>query len=504
MDLGLVLEMATSGAGDRVLVQDADRRLSAGELDRLATAAGEHFREQGVDAVLYVGTNGTAYAVCLFGAARAGIPLVPLNYRASSEQLAQLLAAHPSALVVTGGVPGLQLPVPSVDRDVLLAELAAREPGAALPGDPDAPAVLLYTSGTTAAPKAAVLRHRHLTAYLMAAVEFGAAAEEDAALVTVPPYHVAGLTNLLSNVWSGRRLVYLESFTAAGWLDTVRSEAVTQAMVVPTMLAKVVEHLGDATDAGVPSLRTLSYGGSRMPLPVLERALALFPQTGFVNAYGLTETSSTIALLGPDDHRAACASDDPAVRARLTSVGQPVPGLEVEVRSPEGDVLPVGDKGLVFLRGEQVSGEYATGSTLDEQGWFPTKDSGWLDADGYLFIEGRADDTIIRGGENVAPAEVEDVLSAHPAVSDVVVVGVPDELWGQRIEAVVVTTSEVGEDELRDFARARLRSSKTPDRIVFRDELPRTDTGKLLRRVVLAELTAPPAQRAEAPVLATS
>jgi acyl-CoA synthetase (AMP-forming)/AMP-acid ligase II len=507
MDLGLVLEMATSAVGDRVLVQDGDRRLGAAELDRLATAAAERFRAAGADAVVYVGTNGTAYAVCLFGAARAAIPLVPLNYRASSEQLAQLLAAHPGAIVVSGGIPDLQLPVASVDRDELLAELAAAEPGYALPGDPDAPAVLLYTSGTTAAPKAAVLRHRHLTAYLMTAVEFGTAAEDDAALVTVPPYHVAGLTNLLSNVWSGRRLVYLESFTPAGWLETVRREGVTQAMVVPTMLAKVVEHLGDAADADVPTLRTLSYGGSRMPLPVLERALALFPGTGFVNAYGLTETSSTIALLGPEDHRAAFASDDPAVRGRLTSVGQPVPGLDVEVRDPLGNVLPAGEKGLVFLRGEQVSGEYATGSTLDELGWFPTRDSGWLDADGYLYIEGRADDTIIRGGENIAPAEVEDALCAHPSVSDVVVVGVPDDTWGQRIEAVVVATAPVEEEELRSFVRDRLRSSKTPDRIRFRTELPRTDTGKLLRRVVLAEIAAADPKETDAttpPVLAGS
>lgn len=500
MHLNLVLEMAVSAHPDRVLVQDAEHRLTALDLDRLAAAAAARVVAAGADALVYIGTNGAAYAVCLFGAARAGVPLVPLNYRASSEQLAQLLQAHDGALVVAGGVPGLALPVAALDRDELFAVAG---PPAPLPvvADPNLPAVLLYTSGTTASPKAAVLRHRHLTSYLMSTVEFAGADAADAALVTVPPYHVAGLTNLLSNVWSARRLVYLDAFTPESWLAAIRSEGVTQAMVVPTMLARVVEYLGDAEDAGAPTLKTLSYGGARMPLPVLERALALFPTTGFVNAYGLTETSSTIALLGPEDHRLAFGSDDPVLRARLTSVGQPVPGLEVQVRTDEGQVVPDGEKGLVFLRGEQVSGEYATGSTLDGAGWFATRDSGWIDADGYLFIEGRADDTIIRGGENIAPAEIEDVLVGHSAVSDVVVVGVSDDVWGQRIEAVVVRTpgSDVTEEELRDFVRERLRSSKTPDRIVFRDELPRTDTGKLLRRVILAELASP-----QAPSLASS
>ncbi len=469
MDLGLVLEMAASAVGNRVLVQDADRSLTAVELDRLATAAAGRFTAAGADAVVYVGTNGTAYAVCLFGAARAGIPLVPLNYRASDEQLAGLLAGHPGAVVVSGGVPGLILPVPALDRDVLLAELADAAPGTALPGDTDAPAVLLYTSGTTAAPKAAVLRHRHLTAYLMAAVEFGSAADDDAALVTVPPYHVAGLTNLLSNTWSGRRLVYLEAFSPATWLSTVRDHGVTQAMVVPTMLAKIVEHLGDAPDADVPTLRTLSYGGSRMPLPVLERALAPVPAD---------RLRQRLRPHRDELHDRPARSRRPPGGLRLRrpgrpgaarlSVGQPVARPRGRgPRRPTAPSSPPGEQGLVFVRGEQVSGEYATGSLLDEQGWFPTRDRGWLDADGYLFIEGRADDTIIRGGENIAPAEIEDVLSAHPDVTDVVVLGVPDDEWGQRIEAVVVTGGGTAEQELRDWVRARLRSSKTPDRIVL-------------------------------------
>jgi acyl-CoA synthetase (AMP-forming)/AMP-acid ligase II len=217
-----------------------------------------------------------------------------------------------------------------------------------------------------------------------------------------------------------------------------------------------------------------------MPVTVLERALAAFPATDFVNAYGLTETSSTIAVLGPDDHRAALSGDEVA-RGRLSSVGRLVPGIEVEIRDEE-----------IWVRGEQVSGEYlGLAAAVDADGWFPTKDRGWVDDEGYLFIEGRSDDTIIRGGENIAPAEIEDVLLEHPGVLQVAVVGLPDEEWGQRLAAAVVRRPgvDVDADELRAFAKERLRSSKTPDVIEFRDDLPMTDTGKLLRRAVLADLS---------------
>jgi acyl-CoA synthetase (AMP-forming)/AMP-acid ligase II len=229
-----------------------------------------------------------------------------------------------------------------------------------------------------------------------------------------------------------------------------------------------------------------------MPIPVLEEALARFPDTDFVNAYGLTETSSTIALLGPDDHRAALTSNEPGARARLGSVGRVIPSVEVEVRDDNGAPTAGQVPGLIFLRGDQVSGEYAGESALDVDGWFPTGDRGWLDDEGYLFIEGRADDTIIRGGENVSPAEIEDVLMAHPAVADAAVVGLSDDEWGQRIAAVVSVDGDGGAvtpDVLREWVRDHLRSSKTPDLVAFWPELPRTATGKLLRRQILEELS---------------
>jgi acyl-CoA synthetase (AMP-forming)/AMP-acid ligase II len=262
-------------------------------------------------------------------------------------------------------------------------------------------------------------------------------------------------------------------------------------MVVPTMLARIVGHL-DGADAQCPRLESLAYGGARMPAPVLAEALRAFPDTDFTNAYGLTETSSTLAVLGPEDHRRAAEAADPRVRARLSSVGRPVPGIETQIRGVDGNELLPHETGELWVRGEQVSGEYRDeGSALDAAGWFPTRDQAYTDDEGYLYLVGRADDTIIRGGENISPAEVEDVLLEHPAVREAAVLGVPDDEWGELLVAVVVpadSTAGADPQQLRDFVRSRIRGSRTPDRIVLRDELPQTATGKVLRRLLVAEL----------------
>jgi acyl-CoA synthetase (AMP-forming)/AMP-acid ligase II len=492
MNLLLLLDMAAAGRGDEVAVQAGDDRLTAAEL--LAAAWAGARVAAGASALAYVGTNGLAFPMGLFAAAAAGLPFVPLNYRLSDEQLHDLLAPLGDTLVVAEGEVGAALAARGhrvLDAAAFVATARAGGEVGEVPADGEGPAVLLYTSGTTAAPKAAVLRHRHLTSYVIGTVEFAAAGPDEAVLVSVPPYHVAGLANLLSNLYLGRRIVYLAQFDAAAWVAAVRREGVTNAMVVPTMLARICEEL-DADGAGLPSLRALSYGGARTPATVLQRVMSLLPDVDLTNAYGLTETSSTIAVLGPDDHRAA-RDGDPVAAARLSSAGRVLPTIEVEVRGGLGEPLPAGEPGEVWVRGEQVSGEYAgREAPLDDAGWFPTRDRGLLDADGYLFIEGRSDDTIIRGGENIAPAEIEEVLLQHPDISQCAVVGVPDDEWGQRIAAVVVARAGASPDaaEVQAFARRSLRGSKTPEVVAFVDTLPFTETGKLLRRVVQAELLA--------------
>lgn len=486
MNLLLLLDMAAAGEGDRVAVQVGDERLTAGELLTSAWAGAEAIA--GASALAYVGANGLAHPIGLFAASAAGVPFVPLNYRLSHDQLHDLVSELGDAVVVAEGeAAGALAERGHRVMDALVFEKTARAGTAVgdVPTDGDDPAVLLYTSGTTSAPKAAVLRHRHLSAYVIGTVEFGGSDADEAALVSVPPYHVAGLANLLSNLYLGRRIVYLRQFDAAAWVDTARRESVTHAMVVPTMLARICDAV-ESDSAGLPSLRAMSYGGARISAGVLQRVMALLPDVDLTNAYGLTETSSTIAVLGPGDHRAARDGDEVA-RARLASVGRLLPTVEVQVRGPDGTVLAPGEPGEMWVRGEQVSGEYAgREAPLDAEGWFPTRDRGWLDVDGYLFIEGRTDDTIIRGGENVAPVEIEEVLLRHPEIDQCAVIGLPDEEWGQRIAAVVVARPGAALDvaAVRDFARRSLRGSKTPDVVSFTESLPYTETGKLLRRVV--------------------
>ena len=492
MHLASLVEMVESGFDDRVLLGTSDAPVTGAEFGRLVRRGAATLADH--RALVYVGENHPLLPVALFSAAWAGIPFVPVNYRLENDQINGLVARQPDALVLTDATTAARLTTdaPVVVFDDWLESLPADVPAIDPPFDDDDVAVVLYTSGTTSEPKAALLRHRHLMAYLLGSVEFGGAGEDEAVLVAVPPYHVAGMANMLSNTFAGRRLVYLRAFDPAVWLETVRRERITNAMVVPTMLARIVEAVDEGT-ADVPTLRSLSYGGAKVSERVLLDALRLFPDVGFVNAYGLTETASTIAVLGPDDHRAAVESDDPAVRRRLSSAGQVLPMVEIEVRDELDRPLPPGEIGMIYLRGEQISGEYATGSLLDEAGWFCTRDRGTVDESGYLFIEGRSDDTIIRGGENIAPAEIEEVLLAHDAVAEVCVVGVPDEEWGQRIVAAVVLRDgeDASADELRDAVRSKLRSLKTPEEIVFRPDLPHTETGKMLRRVVLQDLTDP-------------
>lgn len=493
MSISLLLEMSSSANPDRTAVVSGDLRLTAEELSALSDGGAGVIAASGAGHVAYVGTGGALLPLLLFSAARADVAFTPLNYRLSTDGLRALIDRLPDPLVIVDDEyrdavgDGYRV----IGSQDFVAQARTAEPAAEF-ADPDAVAVVLFTSGTTSQPKAVELSHNNLTSYITGTVEFDSAEPDDAALICVPPYHIAGVSAALSNLYAGRKMVYLPHFDAREWVRLVAAEGVTSATVVPTMLDRIVTVL-DTENVGLPTLRTLAYGGSKVALPLVRKALGLLPEVGFVNAYGLTETSSTIAVLTPDDHRIALGSPDGALAKRLGSVGQPVPSIEVQIRGEDGTVLGPNETGELFVRGEQVSGKYTgIGSVLDEQGWFPTKDVATLDEDGYLYIGGRSDDTIIRGGENIAPAEIEDVLVEHPHVRDCAVVGAEDAEWGQIIVAVVVPVADTSPDpeELRSFVRSQLRGSRTPDRVVFRDELPTNATGKVLRRELVSELNA--------------
>jgi acyl-CoA synthetase (AMP-forming)/AMP-acid ligase II len=493
LNIGMLLELAAEGMPERVAVgTKADGISYAQLLDRCRRGAAM-VRANGAERVGLVGMNSAAVPLLLYASAMAGVPFTAVNYRLADDRLQAVIERVAPALVVSDGaalarirgVRGLEL----LACSELEARLGQTEHASDVQVDPDAVAIWLFTSGTTGEPKAALLRHRHLVSYVLSTVEFMSAGEDEATLVSVPPYHIAGMVAVLSSTYAGRRIVYLPQFEPHDWVRLAEEEAVTHAMVVPTMLGRLLEAMEQLGNT-LPSLRHLSYGGGRMPVAVIERAMDRLPHVGFVNAYGLTEASSTVAVLGPDDHRAAHGSDDPVVRARLGSVGRPMPTLELEIRDPFGSVVPAGATGEIHVRGEQIAGEYLGRSILTADGWFPTNDSGHLDEAGFLFVEGRLDDVIVRGGENMSPGEIEDVLLQHPAVAEAGVTGVPDDEWGEVAAAAVVLEPGVSttEAELQAWVRERLRSSRTPVVVDVRAALPYNETGKLLRRTLKDEL----------------
>ena len=491
----MLLDMAAATYAEQTALGTRAEGTSYAALGELAAGGATVIQAAGAGSVAFIGVNGPAVPALLFASAAAGVPFSPLNYRLTADALSQLVAELPTPLIVVDDayVDTMAGHDRVVTTGAWLGAAGAAEPAPPADVADEECAVLLFTSGTTGRPKGVVLRHENLVSYVIGTVEFASADPQDAVLVNVPPYHVAAVGSALTNLYAGRRITYLPNFDPADWLALIAEEGVTSSMVVPTMLARIVDHLGD-TQPDLPTLRSVAYGGARMPVTVLERALELFPEVGFTNAYGLTETSSTIAVLTPEDHRVAIGSDSPEGRARLSSVGRPVPGIEVQIRG--GDEAPIGvdELGELWVRGPQVSGVYqGIGSVLDPDGWFPTRDRARLDEAGYLFIEGRSDDTIIRGGENIAPAEIEDVLIRHPGIREVAVVGVPDDEWGERIVAAVVPRdgSVLDAEEIRSYVRARLRGSRTPDDVVVRPALPYTATGKLLRREISAQLAGP-------------
>ncbi len=494
MDISLLLKMAAEADPDRIGLTCDGRNWSYAELWAAATGAAAEIAQSRAEHVALLDTSSEAAPIALVGAALAGIPYCPLNYRLADADLAALLQRIEPSFII-GDVDRVRKLAPAstvhhVDKVLTRVDFVQRAEAAAEPereaGEGEGIAVQLFTSGTTAAPKAAILRHSNLVSYILGTVDFCSAEPEEAALVSVPPYHIAGIAALLSSIYAMRRIILLPSFEPKAWIELAATEKPTNAFVVPTMLSRIVEALRDSGGATqLSSLRAIAYGGGRMPLELISLALELFPETGFTNAYGLTETSSTVALLGPEEHRAAKSSSDPRVQARLSSVGKPLPSIELEIRDEDGQLLPPNVSGEIYVRGDQVSGEYRERSALIAGGWFPTRDAGFLDDEGYLFLSGRADDVIVRGGENISPGEIEDVLLTHPAVADCAAVGMPSTEWGEAVAVAIAFKGDApSEAELRTLIRDRLRSSRVPEKIVVVDALPYNEMGKLLRREV--------------------
>jgi acyl-CoA synthetase (AMP-forming)/AMP-acid ligase II len=488
-----------SGAGSA-------REVTYGELRVRAARAANLLRGLGVepgDRVGLFATNRSEYLEVLFGAAAIGAIAVPMNFRAADEEVAHLLAdsaakvvfseSRYETLLETNRSPALEHLILfdgdySAARDGVEEYLDADDVGA------HQLAILLYTSGTTSHPKGVELSHMSITDYVMGTHDAADGSDNGRMLLAAPLYHVAGLTSMLNALFSGRITIVMSQFDAESWLESVATHRATHAFLVPTMLAHILSADAFAT-TDLSSMGSITYGAAPMPPSVIRAAIDRFPPSvDFSGAYGQTETTSTVAVLGPDDHRLVGSDAEIAFKvARLQSVGRVLDDVRIRVVDGIGGELDADEVGEIQLMTERVMEGYwgaheKTRVTIDSAGWVHTGDLGYLDADGYLFLSGRAGDMIIRGGENVAPEEIEAVIHEHEAVIDVAVVGLEDDEWGERVVAAVVLVDGVDVAALEAHCHAHLAPSKRPSAWHVMTDLPRTSTGKIIRRKLIPYL----------------
>lgn len=501
---------------DRPAIIFEKKKYSFAQLAERANRVANALMQMGVtkgDRVAILQVNCNQYVETYFGVAKLGAIFVPLNFRAKESELTHMmnnseakvlfagdryidmvnamkpnLTMHPKLISLDSKVEGM------LSYDEMLKKSSPDEVITEI-ADNDI-TILMYTAGTTGLPKGVPLRHNAFAVYVMGNVSPVDPDVQETNILTVPLYHVAGIQAMMAAVYGGRTIALMRQFEVNEWMETVQREKANRAMLVPTMLKRVIDH-PDFKKYDLSSLKVITYGAASMPFEVIKKAIEVFPGVMFINAFGQTETASTITMLGPEDHMIA-PNDPPEVKEKKLkrlagSIGRPMPDVEIQIWDDNGKPLPPGPEhiGEIMARGERVMSGYwkdeaKTAKTLTKDGWLHTGDKGWMDEEGYIYLAGRGDDMIIRGGENISPEEVENVLYSHPKVADAAVIGVPDLEWGQQPRAIIVLKEgeKATEQEIIDYCKDKLAGFKRPRSVIFIDELPRTSTGKVQRKVL--------------------
>jgi acyl-CoA synthetase (AMP-forming)/AMP-acid ligase II len=462
------------------------------------------------DRVGILSVNCNQYVESYFATAKLGGIFVPMNYRAKAEELEYMINRAEIKVLFVGSryldlVNSIRSQLPKVEHVISIdgeekgnyEELIAAQPIDDIMAEiaDDDTTILLFTSGTTGRPKAVPLRHDAFVVYALDNVEPANPDIEERNILTVPLYHVAGIQSMFPAIYGGRTLVMMRQFELKEWMETVEREKATRAMLVPTMLKWIVDS-PDFTKYDLSSLRVITYGAAPMPFDVIKKAIELMPQVQFINGYGQTESASTLTMLGPEDHRIKGTEEEKQTKwKRLQcSIGKPLSDVEIRIVDEEDKGLPPHTVGEIHARGPRImkgywGDEQKTAQTMTKDGWLRTGDMGYLDEDGYVYLTGRADDLIIRAGENIAPEEVEEVLCCYHKIAEACVIPVPDPEFGQQPFAccVIKEGQACTPEEVMEFCRERIAGFKRPKGVVFVDELPRNAMGKVLRKKLREE-----------------
>ncbi len=498
-----LLNTAVSICPDRTAILFEGVRLSFDQLDRRSSKLADSLLHQGIkpgDRVAMLQVNTPEVMETYFACAKIGAAFVPIDFRAREGEIAFRLQDSGARVLFLGEryrpmIDALRREAPIVERYVLMTDYQILiENGKAenlqpYEGDETEMTVLMYTSGTTGTPKGVMLSHSSFTEYCLNNVNPADMESEESNILTVPLYHIAGMQAMMAAVWGGRTLVLQRQFEPVEWMRLVQEHRVDRAMVVPTMLKILMDH-PDFTKYDLNSLRVITYGAAPMPFAVIREAIGLFPNAGFINAFGQTESGATITMLGVDDHRLAGSSEEVELKIkRLSSAGRALPGVQIKIVDAEGKALLAGENGEIVVKTDRTMRGYlgqeaATAETIDTEGYLHTGDVGFLDEGDYLFISGRLRDTIKRSGEFVPPAEVEETLMAHSAIADAAIIGVPDDKWGETVRAIIVLKPGqiVTLEQLREFGCQRLATYKLPESLVIVNELPKNPMGKVLKK----------------------
>jgi acyl-CoA synthetase (AMP-forming)/AMP-acid ligase II len=500
----MVQKLAKSRAGEIAFEFDG-RQTSFAEFDILTNRVANGLIALGVrrrERIAYLGKNSDVYFELLLGAMKANVVMTPVNWRLAAPEIAFIVADCQAPVLVVGPecveqVRGILAQLPQL-RVVMATEGGAGEwqsyPAWRDRQSPDDPkveigrndvAIQLYTSGTTGKPKGAMLSHANLLNLLENGdgedADWNRWTEDDVSLVAMPIFHIGGSGWGLLGLYHGTKGVIAREFDPTRVLDFIEHDKITKLFLVPAAMQFIVRQ-PRARTIDFSRLKYILYGASPIPAALLKECIEVFG-CGFVQVYGMTETTGSIVALPPEDHVEGLE--------RMRSAGKALPGVELAILDVDGKHLPPGEVGEIATRsGSNMVGYWnlpeATAQTIGSDGWLRTGDAGYMDKDGYLYVQDRIKDMIISGGENIYPAEVESAVCDHPDVAEAAVIGIPDDTWGETVRAVVVLRPgrQTTAADIIGFTRTRIAAFKTPKSVDFIDALPRNASGKILRRLL--------------------